>query len=81
MNDKLLEFVKLLRKMLQFPQMTVSETETETIKEVLSQILDSNSNYGPQTKQASKAMLEAAESPMSLAVDLEAYITTHDVTR
>lgn len=67
--------------MLQFPHMTVSEVETEKIKEVLNQILDSNSNYGPQTKQAFKAMLEAAKSPMNLAVDLEAYITTHDVTK
>ena len=33
MNDKILEFIRVLRKMLQFPEIPISEAETEIIKE------------------------------------------------
>ena len=81
MNDKILEFIRVLRKMLQFPEMSISEAETVIIKEGLRQLLDYNPNYGPQTKRDFKAMLEESKSAMTLAGELEAYIATHDVTK
>ena len=80
MNDKFIEFIKLIDKLIKFPNMTVSEKETELIKEMLAQIFENNPNYGPQTKQVFKAMLDAAKHPMELAVELQAYISTHNVT-
>ena len=81
MNDNILDFVRVLRKMLQFPQMSISEVETEIIKEGLRQLLDNNSNYGPYTKSAFKAMLEESKSAMNPACELETYMATHDVTK
>lgn len=81
MNDKYVEFLRILGKMLQYPQMTITEAETETIKECLLQILDNNPNYGPQTKQVFKTMLKEAKNPMDLVLEVEAYIATHDVTQ
>ena len=79
MNDKFIEFIKLIDKLIKFPNMTVSEKEAELIKEMLAQILENNPNYGPQTKQVFKAMLDAAKHPMELAVELQAYIATHNI--
>ena len=47
MNDKFIEFIQLLDKLIKFPNMTLSEKETELIKEILAQILENNPNYGP----------------------------------
>lgn len=80
MNDKFIEFISLIDKLLKFPNMTLSEKETELIKEMLAQILENNPNYGPQTKRVFKSMLDAAKQPMELAVELQAYIATHNVT-
>lgn len=80
MNDKFIEFISLIDKLLKFPNMTLSEKETELIKEMLAQILENNPNYGPQTKRVFKSMLDAAKHPMELAVKLQAYIATHNVT-
>ena len=80
MNDKFIEFIKLIDKLLKIPNMTLSEKETELIKEVLSQILENNPNYGPQTKKVFKAMLDAAKHPMDLAIELQSYIATHNVS-
>lgn len=79
MNDKFTEFIKLIDKLIKFPNMAVSEKEAELIKEMLAQILENNPNYGPQTKQVFKAMLDAAKHPMELAVELQAYIATHNI--
>lgn len=79
MNDKFIEFIKLIDKFLKLPNMPLTEKETELIKELLAQILDNNTNYGPQTKRVFKAMLDAAKHPMDLAVELQAYIATHNV--
>ena len=79
LNDKFIEFIQLLDKLIKFPNMTLSEKETELIKEILAQILENNPNYGPQTKRVFKAMLDAAKHPMDLAVELQAYIATHNV--
>ena len=80
MNDKFIEFIKLIEKLLKIPNMTLSEKETELIKEVLAQILDNNPNYGPQTKKVFKTMLDAAQHPMNLAIELQSYIATHNVS-
>lgn len=80
MNDKFIDFIKLLEKLTKFPNMTLSEKETELIKEMLAQILENNPNYGPQTKTAFKAMLDAAKHPMGLAIELQSYIATHNVS-
>ena len=80
MNDKFIEFIKLIDKLLKFPNMTLSEKETELIKEMLAQILENNPNYGPQTKQVFRAMLDVAKHPMDLAVELQSYIATHNVS-
>lgn len=79
MNDKFIEFVKLIDKLLKFPNMTLSEKETELIKEMLAQILENNQNYGPQTKQVFRTMLDAAKHPTELAIELQVYIATHNV--
>ena len=79
MDDKLLDFLKLLDKMLKFPQMSLTEKETILIKAFLSQVLDNNPNYGPHTKQLFKAMLEATTNPIELRTRLIEYITSHDV--
>ena len=79
MNDKFIEFIKLIDKLIKFPNMTVSEKEAELIKEMLAQIIENNPNYGPQTKRVFKAMLDAAKHPMELAVELQAYIATHNM--
>ena len=79
MNDKFIEFIKLIDKFLKLPNMPLTEKEMELIKEMLAQILDNNTNYGPQTKRVFKAMLDAAKHPMDLAVELQAYIATHNV--
>ncbi len=79
MDDKFVEFIKLIDKLIKFPNMTLSEKETELIKEMLAQILENNPNYGPQTKKVFKAMLDAATHPMELARELQAYISTHNV--
>ena len=80
MNDKFIDFIKLLEKLTKFPNMTLSEKETELIKEMLAQILENNPNYGPQTKTVFKAMLDAAKHPMDLAIELQSYIATHNVS-
>lgn len=74
-----IEFIQLLDKLIKFPNMTLSEKETELIKEMLAQILENSPNYGPQTKRVFKTMLDAAKHPMELAVELQAYIATHNV--
>ncbi len=79
MEDKFIEFVKLIDKMMKIPNMTLSEKETELIKEVLAQILENNPYYGPQTKKAFKEMLDAAKHPMGLVIGLQAYIANHNV--
>ena len=79
--DKFLEFLKLIDKLLKFPQMTLSEKETELIKEVLSKILEDNPNYGPKTKRIFKEMLDAANNSYLLYKELEAYIMTNDITQ
>lgn len=79
MNDKFIEFIKLIDKLIKFPNMTLTEKETELIKEMLTQILESNPNYGPQTKRVFKAMLDAAKHPTELAIELQVYIATHNV--
>ena len=79
LNDKFIEFIQLLDKLIKFPNMTLSEKETELIKEMLAQILENNPNYGPQTKRVFKAILDAAKHPMELAVELQAYIATHNI--
>ncbi len=81
MNDKYADFLKILGKMLRYPQMSLTKEETELIKECLLQILDNNSNYGPQTKRVFKLMLNEAKHPMDLALEVEAYIATHDVAQ
>lgn len=81
MADRFAEFIRILRKIIQFPQMTLSEVEAEIINEVLRQLLDNNPNYGPQTKQVFKAMLEGTKKYMDLASEVESYIETHDVTQ
>ena len=80
MNDKFIEFIKLIVKLLKIPNMMLSEKETELIKEVLAQILDNNPNYGPQNKKVFKTMLDAAQHPMNLAIELQSYIATHNVS-
>ena len=60
--------------------MTLSEKETELIKEMFAQLLENNPNYGPQTKRVFKAMLDVAKYPTELAVELQAYIATHNVS-
>lgn len=79
MEDKFIEFAKLIEKLTKIPNMTLTEKETELIKEILAQILDNNPNYGPQTKRVFMAMLDAAKHPMELAVELKAYIRTHNI--
>ena len=79
MEDKFIEFAKLIEKLTKIPNMTLTEKETELIKEILAQILDNNPNYGPQTKRVFMAMLDAAKHPMELAVELQAYIRTHNI--
>ena len=79
MNDKFIEFIQLLDKLIKFPNMTLSEKETELIKEMLAQILENNPNYGPQTTRVFKSMLDAAKYPMELAAELQAYIATHNI--
>ena len=79
MNDKFIEFIKLIDKLLKIPNMTLSEKEAKLIKEMLAHILENNPNYGPQTKRVFKAMLDAAKHPMDLAVELQAYIATHNI--
>ena len=79
MDDKLLDFLKLLDKMLNFPQMSLTEKETTLIKAFLSQVLDNNPNYGPHTKQVFKAMLEASTNPIELRTQLIQYINLHDI--
>lgn len=81
MNDKYIEFVKLLDKLIKLPNMTLSEKEVALIKEMLAQILESNPNYGPHTKQVFKAMLEASNSSTTLAMQLQTYIMTHDISK
>lgn len=80
MNDKFIEFIKLIDKLCRFPNMTISEKETELIKEMLAQIIENNPNYGPQTKCVFRAMLDVAKHPLELAAELQAYILTHNVT-
>ena len=79
MEDKFIEFAKLIEKLVKIPNMTLTEKETELIKEMLAQILENNPNYGPQTKRVFKAMLDAAKHPMELAVELQSYIATHNI--
>ncbi len=81
MTDRFAEFMRILGKIIQFPYMTLSEVESEIINEALRQLLDNNPNYGPQTKQTFKAMLERSKNYMNLATEVEAYIATHDVTQ
>lgn len=81
MNDKYAKFLKILGKMLRYPQMTLTEAETKLIKECLLQILENNPNYGTQTKQVFKSMLNEAKHLMDLALEVEAYIATHDVSQ
>lgn len=80
MEDKFIEFAKLIEKLVKIPNMSLTEKETELIKEMLAQILENNPNYGPQTKRVFKTMLDAAKHPTELAVELQAYITTHNVS-
>lgn len=79
MDDKFVEFIKLIDKLIKFPGMSISEKETELIKEMLAQILENNPNYGPHTKKAFKAMLDSAKHPMELVKALQVYILTHNV--
>lgn len=79
MNDKFIEFIKLIDKLIKFPNITVFEKEAELIKEMLAQILENNPNYGPQTKRVFKAMLDVAKHPMELAVELQSYVATHNI--
>lgn len=79
MEDKFIEFAKLIEKLVKIPNMTLTEKETELIKEMLAQLLENNPNYGPQTKQVFKVMLDVAKHPMELAVELQAYIATHNI--
>ena len=81
MNDKIAEFLKILDKMLKCPYLTLSDTEIELIKEFLAQILDNNPNYGANTKQVFKTMLDETKDPIRLALQLQTYIATHDVTK
>ena len=46
---------------------------------MLAQIIENNPNYGPQTKRVFKTILDTAKHPMELAVELQAYIATHNV--
>ena len=54
----------------------------KTIADFLDDDNDSivNQHYGPQTKRAFKAMLDTAKQPMELAVGINAYMATHNVT-
>ena len=79
MEDKFIESAKLIEKLVKIPNMTLTEKETELIKEMLAQILKNNPNYGPKTKRVFKAMLDAAKHPMELAVELQSYIATHNI--
>ena len=78
MSDKFLEFLKVLDKMLKCPQLTLTEAE-ELIKAFLEQVLDNNPNYGLQTKQAFKAMLDMSNNPFELYAQLITYINSHDI--
>ncbi len=81
MKDRYSEFLRILGKMLQHSQMTLTEAEKELIKEYLLQILDNNPNFGTQTKQVFKSMVNKEKNPMDLAVEVETYIVTHDVSQ
>lgn len=79
MRDNFLDFLKVLDKMLKCPQMTLTEAEVELIKTFLEQVLDNNPNYGLQTKQAFKAMLDISNNPFELCAQLITYINSHDI--
>jgi len=67
--------------MFKCPYLTLSDAEIELIKEFLAQILDNNPNYGSNTKQVFKTMLDESNDPIKLALQLQTYIVTQDVTK
>ncbi len=80
-NDRITDFLRILEKMFKCPYLTLSDAEIELIKEFLAQILDNNPNYGSNTKQVFKTMLDESNDPIKLALQLQTYIVTQDVTK
>ncbi len=80
-NDTITDFLKILEKMLKCPFLTLSDSEIELVKEFLAQVLENNPNYGHNTKQVFKIMLDEANDPIKLALQLQTYIVTHDVSK
>ena len=80
MNDKFIDFLKLIEKIILFPNLTLSEQEQELIKKILVQVLDNNPNYGSQTKQAIKKILDTDIDFKTMYLVVLEYIKTHNIS-
>ena len=76
-KDRFIEFMKLMDKVQRFPNMTLTEKETELIKEIAKDNLK-YSNYGPKTKKIFEQILDNEKTIKDVCLKTMTYISTNN---
>ena len=76
-KNRFIEFMKLMDKVQRFPNMTLTEKETELIKEIAKDNLK-YSNYGPKTKKIFEQILDTEKTIKDVCLKTMTYISTNN---